>query len=50
MKLLPFQIVLILRITQLSPEMHTRWIDVKSKDRKGRVENTGKKFLEKIFS
>ena len=49
-KLLSFQFVLILRIIQFSPEMLTRWIAMNIKDRKGRVENTGKKFLEKKFS
>ena len=50
MKLLSFQFVLILRIIQFSPEMLMRWIAMNIKDRKGRVENTGKKFLEKKFS
>ena len=50
MKLLSFQFVLILRIIQFSPEMLMRWIAMNMKARKGRVENTGKNFLEKIFS
>lgn len=36
--------------TRLFPEMPTRWITVKGKARKGRVENVGRKFLEKRYS